>query len=69
MMPETNSGSTVTDRPPRLMMRSSGRSRLSAAMTPPRMPIGTTSTKATAASFIELPSASMTKGATGERKI
>ena len=62
-MPETNSGSTVADRPPRLMMRSSGRLTLSAAITPPRTPIGTTSTNATAASFIELASASRTKGA------
>ena len=57
---------TVADRPNTLMMRSSGLPTLSAATTPPRMPSGTTSTKASAASFSELTECLAEQGPTGD---
>ena len=66
-MPETNSGTTVTESPVRVMTRSSQRPTFSAATTPPAIASGTTMTKATAASLRELISAVAMKGATGAR--
>ena len=66
-IPDTNSGTTVAERPMSTMARSMTRPRFSAATMPPRIPSGTTSTKATPPSFREFTSAALTKGATGER--
>ena len=68
-MPETNSGSTVDDKPKMVMMRSMGLPTWSAAQTPPKMLKGTTSTKATIASFSEFLIASTTKPVTGWRRV
>src|SRR6266516_2700798 len=66
-MLQTNSGTTVADRPPTVTSRSSGRPSASPATTPPRTPSGTTSTNATSASFSELSSAGPSSDDTGTR--
>src|SRR6185312_11538478 len=66
-MPDTNSGTVVAESPATEMTRSAPRPTLSAAMTPPAMPSGTTITNASAASLIELNSADWMNGQTGAR--
>ena len=68
-MPETNSGTTVAERPTMLMMRSTGRPTWRAAKTPPRIPSGTTMAKATSPSRAEFASAVPMSGATGTRRV
>ena len=63
-IPDTNSGTVVSESPVTEMTRSTGRPACSAAITPPMMPSGTTMTNASAASFSELISAARTKGST-----
>ena len=67
MIPDTNSGTTVPDRPTTVIVRSIGRPTCRAEITPPTMLSGTTRANATAASFIELSSASWTNGRIGSR--
>ncbi len=52
-IPETNSGMTVADSPPTVIIRSVSLPLRSAAMIPPNTPSGTTITKATTASLAE----------------
>ena len=66
-MPETNSGTMLADMPTIVMVRSIQPRTFSAATTPPRMPSGTTTTNATAASFNEFKSAGPMKSTTGLR--
>ncbi len=65
-MPETNSGTVAADSPVREMIRSSGRPTYSAATTPPRIPSGTITTSARAASLAEFTSAARTSGSTAD---
>ena len=66
-IPDTNSGTVDSDSPVTEMTRSVPRPACSAAITPPRMPSGTTITKASAASLTELISAARMKGSTADR--
>ena len=66
-MPETNSGTTVSDRPPRVISLSCHRPRLRAATMPAPIESGMTMTEVTAASASDLPSARQMNGATGLR--
>ena len=66
-IPDTNSGTVDSDIPVTEMARSVPWPAYSAAITPPRMPSGTTITNASAASLTELISAARTKGATADR--
>jgi hypothetical protein len=64
---DTNSGTTVADKPTIISARSSHLPACSAAQTPAEIASGTTMTNASAPSFAERSSASPTNGATGER--
>ena len=66
-IPDTNSGTVAADSPSTEMIRSVARPYLSAASTPPRIPSGTTITKASAASLTEFTSAAWTYGSTADR--
>ena len=66
-IPDTNSGTVVADRPTTEMTRSGARPKFSAATTPPKMPSGTTITKASAPSLSEFTRALTTNGSTGVR--
>ena len=61
----TNSGTTATDRPPAVMIRSAGFPACKAANTPPTIDSGTTRMNASAASFIEFLKPSKTMVLTG----
>jgi hypothetical protein len=65
-IPDTNSGTVASESPVTEMMRSTARPAFSAAITPPRMPRGTTMTNASSASLTELISAAPMKGATAD---
>ena len=64
---QTNSGTTVAERPPTEMKRSRKRPSFNAATTPPRIASGTTRRKASKASLAEFWSAGHTMSLTGRR--
>ena len=65
--PVTNSGTAASERPPVVMIRSTGLPTLSAAAMPPMRLSGTTITKARAASLREFSRAEVMNGRTGWR--
>ena len=66
-MPDTNSGTLDSESPVTEIVRSMPRPAYRAAITPPMMPSGTTTTKASAASLTELISAALMNGSTDVR--